>query len=163
MATKVRHDKPGPFDRVLAFLDILLARAALVIEGDDALRRARQVAHDKADARVQLAGMPFDLGHDVARLVPALRQIGEAGVVPSYLVRRSPNGALEQVSDPLLQHPVGRQSDRVADALGFEVLVHLGAAERRVAPEIETLHGAPVAGNHRLQHRAPAIGAVHVA
>jgi hypothetical protein len=33
----------GPLDRVLAFLDVLLAGAALVIEGDDALGRARQV------------------------------------------------------------------------------------------------------------------------
>ena len=58
---------------------------------------------------------------------------------------------------------IGRQPDRVADALGFEELVHLGIGEGRVAPEIEALHDAPVAGNHRLQHRAPAIGAVHVA
>ena len=35
--------------------------------------------------------------------------------------------------------------------------------ERSIAPEIETLHGPPVAANHRLQHRAPASGAVHVA
>ena len=41
----------GPFDRVLAFLDVLLARAALVIEGDDALGRARQVGDDETDPR----------------------------------------------------------------------------------------------------------------
>jgi hypothetical protein len=67
------------------------------------------------------------------------------------------------VPDPVLQDPVGRQSDRVADALGFKELVHLGVAESRVAPEIESLHAAPVARDHRLQHRAPAISAVHVA
>ena len=87
---------------------------------------ARQAGDDEADAQVQL-GMPFHLGYDVARLVPAL-QIGEAGVVTPYLVWRSPDRALEQVSDPVLQHPIGRQPDRVADALGFEVLVHLGLA-----------------------------------
>ena len=81
MAAKVRHDGRRPFDRVLAFLDVLLARAALVVEGDDTLDRPRQVGDDKADARVQLAWMPLDLGHDAARLVPALRPIGEAGVV----------------------------------------------------------------------------------
>ena len=54
----------GPLDRVLAFLDIdiLLARAALVVEGDDALGRARQVGDDETDARLQLARMPLDLG-----------------------------------------------------------------------------------------------------
>jgi hypothetical protein len=52
----------GPLDRVLAFLDVLLAGAALVIEGDDALGRARQVGDDETDARLQLARMPLDLG-----------------------------------------------------------------------------------------------------
>ena len=78
-------------------------------------------------------------------------------------MRRSPDRALEQVSDPVLQDPVGRQPDRVADALGFEELVDLRVGEGRIAAEIEPLHRAPVAGDHRLQHRAPAVGAVHVA
>src|SRR5205085_8889437 len=51
----------------------------------------------------------------------------------------------------------------VADALSFEALVYLRVRESRVAPEIEALHAASVAGNHRLQQRAPAVGAVHVA
>src|SRR5271170_1155793 len=127
--------QPRPLDRVLAFLDVLLARAALVVEGDDALGRARQIGDDEPDARVQLARMPFDLGHDVAGPVPALRPIGEAVKVASNLVRRSSDGALEQVPDPVLQHPVGRQPDRVAYAFGFEVLVHLPIAEGCVAPE----------------------------
>ena len=33
----------------------------------------------------------------------------------------------------------------------------------RIAAKIQALHDAPVAGDHRLQHRAPAIGAVHIA
>src|SRR5712671_2539839 len=81
----------------------------------------------------------------------------------SYLVRRSSDRALERVSDPVLQDPVGRQSDRVADALGFKKLIYLGVRESRVAPEIEALHAAPIARDHRLQHRAPAISAMHVA
>src|SRR6516165_1047254 len=97
------------------------------------------------------------------RLVPALHLIAEAGVVAPHLVWRSPNRALEQVLDPLLQDPVRRQSDRVADALGFKKLVHLGVGESRVAPKIEALHTATVARDHRLQDRTPAIGAVHVA
>src|SRR5690242_9146432 len=75
------------------------AGPGLVIEGDDALGRACQIGDDEADARVQLARMPFDLGHDVAPLVPALRLIAEAGKIAAHLVRRSPNRALDQVTD----------------------------------------------------------------
>jgi hypothetical protein len=32
----------------------------------------------------------------------------------------------------------------------------------RIAAKIRALHDAPVAGDHRLQHRAPAIGAVAI-
>src|SRR3954467_2770692 len=83
-----------PFDRVLAFFDILLARAAPVIEGDDALRGGRQVGDNEPGVRVPLARMPFDLGYDVAGLVPAHRLIAEAGVVTPYLQERSPDGKL---------------------------------------------------------------------
>jgi hypothetical protein len=44
--------------------------------------------------------MPFNLGHDVARLIPALRPIAEAGEEAAYFLRRSPDRMLEQVSDP---------------------------------------------------------------
>src|SRR6516164_3066097 len=106
--------------------------------------------------------MPLDLGHDAARLVPALRLIGEAGIVAPYFVWQSPERALEQVADPLLQDPIGRQPHRVADALCFKKFVYLGDGEGGIAPEIQALDGPPVAGNHRLQHRAPIGGAVHV-
>ena len=36
-------------------------------------------------------------------------------------------------------------------------------AKGRVAPEIQTLHDTPVTDDHRLQHRAPTVGTVHVA
>src|SRR4029079_6907198 len=103
-----------------------LARPAPVVEGDDALRGPRQVSDKKPDARVQLARMPFDLGHNMARLIPALRLIAEAGVIAPYLVRRSPDRALQQMSDLVLQDLVGRQPDCVACTLGFEELVNLG-------------------------------------
>src|SRR5215471_13010919 len=97
--------QPGPFDRALALFDPLLRRAPLVVEGDDALGRPRQIGHDEADARIKLAGVPLDLGHDTPRLPPALRLIAEAGEVAAQLIRRSPNRALEQVSDlALLDH-----------------------------------------------------------
>jgi hypothetical protein len=52
----------GPFDRTLALFDLLLAGAAVVVEGNDALGRPRQVSDDKADTRIKLAGVPLDLG-----------------------------------------------------------------------------------------------------
>ena len=64
--------------------------------------------------------MPFDLRHNMAWLVPALRLIAEAGVVAPHLVGRSPDRAFEQVSDLILQDLIGRQADRVAGTLGFE-------------------------------------------
>src|SRR5262249_27035816 len=66
--------------RVLALLDVLLRRAAPVVEGDDRLRRATQVRDDEADARVQLPGMPLHLRDDPARSTPALRLVAEARV-----------------------------------------------------------------------------------
>ena len=60
----------GPLDRALAFFDVLLAGAAVVVEGNDALSRPRQVGDDEADARTKLAGVPLDLGHHSSRLVP---------------------------------------------------------------------------------------------
>jgi hypothetical protein len=63
----------------------------------------------------------------------------------------------------MLQDGICRQPDRVPDPLGFKEFVDLGISESRVAAKIEPLHDAPVAGDHRLQHRAPFGGAVHVA
>src|SRR4051794_21259896 len=107
--------------------------------------------------------MPLDLGHDVARLVPALRLIAEAGVIAPYLVGWSPDRSLQQISDLVLPDLVGRKPDRVACTLGFKKLVDLGIGEGCVASEIQMLYDASVAGDHRLQQRAPAISTVDVA
>ena len=77
-------------------------------------------------------------------------------------MRWSLDRAFEQVSNLVLQDPIGRETDRIAYVLGFEELVHLGIGEGCVSSEIQTLHDAPVTSNHRLQHRAPAVGAVRV-
>ena len=43
--------QPRPLDRALGLFDPLLARPALVVEGDDPLGRARQVGHDMKPTR----------------------------------------------------------------------------------------------------------------
>src|SRR3982751_3362558 len=107
--------------------------------------------------------MPLDPGHDVARLVPSLRLIAEAGVIAPYLVGRSPDRSLQQMSDLILQDLVGRKPDRVAGTLGFKKLIDLGIGEGCIASEIQMLHDASIASDHRLQQRAPAVGAMDVA
>ena len=54
------------------------------------------------------------------------------------MVRRTANGSCEQMCDASLQNLVGRQPDRVQEALGFEVFVHLRRGEGGVAPEIQS-------------------------
>src|SRR5262245_2542281 len=89
-----------------ALLDPLLARPALVVEGNDAIGRAAHVRHDEADARIKLSRMPLDLGDHTAWLRPASRLIAEIGMEPAHFVRRSSDRALEQISDPVLQDPI---------------------------------------------------------
>jgi len=47
--------QPRPFDRALALLDPLLARAALVVERNHALGRPIHVRHDEPDAGIKLS------------------------------------------------------------------------------------------------------------
>ena len=84
--------QPRPLDRSVALFDPLLACAALVVEGDDPLGRARQVGDDEADERIKLARMPLDLGDQPERLAPTSGLLGEIGIEPTHLVRRSPDG-----------------------------------------------------------------------
>src|SRR5665811_1126246 len=72
-------------------LDPLLARPALVVEGDDPLGRSRQVGDDESNRWIKLARVPLDLRHHAARCLPALRLIAEVGLhytVPQYGGRR---------------------------------------------------------------------------
>jgi hypothetical protein len=66
---------------ILVLLDPLLRCAALVVEGDNALGRTRQVGDGKADAPIQLTRMPLDLGDNTPWLPPAPRLTTEAGEV----------------------------------------------------------------------------------
>src|SRR6266446_3431207 len=82
---------------------------------------------------------------------------------PAHIVRRSSDRTLEQIADPVLEDPVGRQADRIFDPLGFQELVDLRHGERCVSAEIDTRELALVACNDGLEHAVPAVGAVHVA
>nr|CAM78096.1 transposase, fragment IS66 family [Magnetospirillum gryphiswaldense MSR-1] len=62
--------QPGPLHRVLALLDVLLRRAPLIVEGDHAGGGPGQIGDDEADAGIQFAGMPFDLGDHAALPAP---------------------------------------------------------------------------------------------
>jgi hypothetical protein len=104
------------------------------------------VGDDEADAGVKLTRVPLDLCHNPPAFLPALRLIPEAGVIAAHLVWRSPDRALEQVSDFVLQDGICRQPDRVTDPLGFQELVDFGIGESRVATKIEALDDAPVGG-----------------
>ena len=58
--------EPRPLDGVLALFNMLLRRAALIVECDDPLSRPSEVGHDKPDPGIELARMPLDLGDDPA-------------------------------------------------------------------------------------------------
>ena len=60
--------QPCPVRGLLAFLDSLLRRAALIVETHHQPARQRHVRHDEADAREQLARVILDLGDDTSRL-----------------------------------------------------------------------------------------------
>ena len=65
--------------------------------------------------------------------------------------------------DALLEYTVGREADRVEEALGFEVFVHLRRGEGGIAQEIQPYLAILVANDNRLQHAFPVIGTVNVA
>src|SRR5262249_38500290 len=100
--------QPRPLDRPLAFLDPLLARPALVVEGHDALSRAAHVRHDEAEAGIKVAGVPFNLGDAHPRVPDADGARRAARVAAARLVGRTPDRAREQIADPALQNLVGR-------------------------------------------------------
>jgi len=102
--------------------------------------------------------MPLDFGDHPARLRPASGLIAEIGMEPAHLVRRSPDRALEQIADPVLQDPVRRQPDRILDPLRFEKLVDLGIGKAGVSPEIDAQDLALVARHDGLEHSAPSVG-----
>jgi hypothetical protein len=60
------------------------------MEGDDALGRARQVGDDETTRGYNSPGCHSTF-HDLARAIPALRLIAEAGEEAAYFLRWSPD------------------------------------------------------------------------
>ncbi len=79
--------QPRPFDGVLAFLDILLRFAPLIVEQCHPLGRSRQVGDDKSNAGIQFARLAFDFGHDTTFFAPTSGLIAETGIVSERPVR----------------------------------------------------------------------------
>ena len=79
------------------------------------------------------------------------------------MVRRTSDRALEQMTDPLLQDPVGGEPDRVLDPLVFQVLVDPWRGEGGVGAEVDPRHLTPIAGHDRVKHVLPAVGTMNVA
>ena len=97
-----------PPDGVLAFLDVLLRRAPLIVEDDNPLGGTGEVGDDEADTWIKFARMPFDLGDDAARLGPTGGPIAEVRVASAHLLSVSADRALQEVGDIALQDCVRR-------------------------------------------------------
>src|SRR5712691_3697980 len=154
--------QPGPLHRVLAFLDPLLAGAALIVEADDPLGGAGQVGDDEADAGITLAGVPLDFCYDAARCLPALRPVAEVGVETPDFVRWATDRSFQQMDDAILKNLIGREPDRILVSSGFEELVNLGVCESCIGAEVVAHLARPVTRDHRFQDVTPAIGGVDV-
>ena len=79
------------------------------------------------------------------------------------MLRRATDGAFEQMGDVSLEDRVGLEADGVLVALGFQVVVEIGQGKGGIAPKEPPLGPVAIPRHHRLQHRAPVIGAVDVA
>ena len=62
------------------------------------------------------------------------------------------------MADAFLQHAVGRQPDRVIEALGFQELVNLRVCKGGIGAEIEARDLAPIARHDWFEHVLPAVG-----
>lgn len=82
---------------------------------------AAEDGYDKADARMQFARMPLDLGDDPAWLGSADGPLAEAGVIPMNHLRWPTDRALEQIrghSDPREAGSAGPGHHWLATRLG---------------------------------------------
>ena len=70
---------------------------------------------------------------------------------------------LEQVADPVLKNPIGRQPDRVLVAFGLQELVDLGVGKGGIGAEVAAKVSLPIAGHGRCEHVLPAVRRMDVA
>ena len=144
---------------------MLLSGAALVVEPHHPVRLHRQVGDNEAHAGKQLARMPLDLGDHAAWFVPALRLILEILVEALDLGQRgAPHRPGQPMCNLLPQHGIGRQPNGVEIASLFEPCVDRRAGIGGVgAEEAATKLAASGAGDHRVEHIPPVVGAVDIA
>ncbi len=107
--------------------------------------------------------MPFDLGNDTAFLVPRSGLIAEAGVIAPYMVRRTANGARQQMSNTLLENRVRFEADGLEKTLGFQELVDVRRGKGGIPSEVAAQVPSPVTLNDRFQNLTPTVGAVDIA
>gem|GEM_PF-2606171 len=156
--------QPCPTKGMLAFLDVLLGGAALVVEPHDPVRVHGHVGDDEADTRKQLARMPFNLGDHPARLVPGRRLIFEVLVEALDLGQGTPpHGPFQPMRDLVLEHRVGGQPDGVEIACFFQPFVDGGDRVSRVRTKEPHDVTFNIPGNDGVEDVPPAIGAVDVA
>ena len=62
-----------PVDRLLAFLDVLLCGATLIVKTYDPVRLHRKVTDDETNAGKKRARVPFDFGDDTGGACPMMR------------------------------------------------------------------------------------------
>ncbi len=79
------------------------------------------------------------------------------------MIRRTANGAGQQVSDAFLKNLVLWQTDRVPEIFGFQKLIDVRRGEGGVAAKVAAQVPLPVTLNDGLQNAAPTVSAVHVA
>ncbi len=79
------------------------------------------------------------------------------------MVGRTANGSCEQMADAFLKNLILWSADRVQEAFGFEIFVHLRRGEGGITSEIQSHLPTLVANDNRLQHAFPIIGTVNVA
>ena len=141
----------------------MFRRAPVIVKGDNPFGGTRQVGDDEADAGVQLAGMPFDLGNDTAFLVPRSGLIAEAGVIAPDMVRRTATRARQQMGNAPLENLIGFEADDVFVILGFQEFIKVRQGKGGIPSEIAAQVPFPVTLDDRFQNVAPTVGAMNIA
>ena len=155
--------QPRPVGGLLAFLDPLLRRAALVVEPDDRAARKDPVGHNEPDAREQLTPVVLHLGDNPSGGGPALRLVAETLVPHQRLAAWPSRRTKEDVFDRQLQRLVRRHANGIVHVALLERLVDRRPGERRVRPERHAPPRSLLSVNLRHEEVVPVVGARHVA